>query len=378
MGLFKPAWQSGNSDKALKAVAKENDPKTLVQIIVNSDSWAVKQAALSKLTDENMLAEAALETGDYSIYEAIITKMEDVNALERLAGYENGRTRGREEEYEYDGGQLSTYREVRYDSDKCRAAAQRQIERIALTSTSIASREAAVRLIEDKSVLAQVAKQDKEYSVCALAMGKLPNLSFYSHYLIKAVLPDVRIEGIKSLDISDAWVVGTIQEIVENEAHIQVFHEAVKKLTDEKVLKEIVLSPARQGVFKNIPLNGIDLTGIRQSALKNITEPAFLEKIARMGKEELNAITQDVNNGLRIIAIENISDQATLKRLWKHFVPDGAFPTRMTMDIRPLNALIGKMTDCDFIKGIMQNCGSDIEDVARSRLVELQDSGVEA
>ena len=60
MGLFKPAWQSNNEEKALKAVEAENDQTALIRIAKNARYSSVGIAAISKITDLKILDDISL------------------------------------------------------------------------------------------------------------------------------------------------------------------------------------------------------------------------------------------------------------------------------------------------------------------------------
>jgi len=66
MAFFKPAWQSDNKEKALKAVSKVTDQIILAEIIKNAPLGVVKESSLKKITDHNILIDIANNTkGEY-------------------------------------------------------------------------------------------------------------------------------------------------------------------------------------------------------------------------------------------------------------------------------------------------------------------------
>ena len=65
MSLFKPAWQGDNERKALGAVAKETDQGKLTEIAKTAKIIAVRIAAVEKLTDMPTLADIA-KSDDYT------------------------------------------------------------------------------------------------------------------------------------------------------------------------------------------------------------------------------------------------------------------------------------------------------------------------
>ncbi|MDR2050431.1 MAG: hypothetical protein LBQ63_01480 [Deltaproteobacteria bacterium] len=59
MWPFKPAWQSNNIARAIRAIEKLNDQKTLAGIAENGMNDAVRRAAIQRLTDQKTLARIA-------------------------------------------------------------------------------------------------------------------------------------------------------------------------------------------------------------------------------------------------------------------------------------------------------------------------------
>jgi len=87
MGLFKPAWQSSNEKKAIRAVEKLVDQDTLAYLAENAESTTVKESAASKLTEHG-----ARKLTDQRVLVDIAQKAKDlktrVAAMETLAARE--------------------------------------------------------------------------------------------------------------------------------------------------------------------------------------------------------------------------------------------------------------------------------------------------
>jgi hypothetical protein len=85
MGLFKPAWQSKNMQKAIKAVAKINDPKKL-EIIAKSDVYnTVRLAAIDKINDQKIV-ELIVKSGEWASFRAnVVKRLTDPNVLADIA-----------------------------------------------------------------------------------------------------------------------------------------------------------------------------------------------------------------------------------------------------------------------------------------------------
>ena len=71
MGLFKPAWQSNNKEKALHAVEKETDQATLAEITKNAPLVGVRIAAIGKITGRSVLVDIAKNNKDYTLREVL-------------------------------------------------------------------------------------------------------------------------------------------------------------------------------------------------------------------------------------------------------------------------------------------------------------------
>ena len=59
LDLFKPAWQSGNQKKALKAVKKLTDQVVLTRVAKEAENYYVRLLAIEKLSDQVVLADIA-------------------------------------------------------------------------------------------------------------------------------------------------------------------------------------------------------------------------------------------------------------------------------------------------------------------------------
>jgi hypothetical protein len=87
MGLFQPAWQSKNIDKALRAVGKLTDQSVLADI-AKSD-WhinrEVRRLATSKLDDQSVLAYIMKNSSDFEICETAVRKLTNKSLLIEIA-----------------------------------------------------------------------------------------------------------------------------------------------------------------------------------------------------------------------------------------------------------------------------------------------------
>ena len=55
MSLFRPAWQTDNEKRALRAIKKETDQTKLLEIARNAPLDSAKVAALWKITDQAVI-----------------------------------------------------------------------------------------------------------------------------------------------------------------------------------------------------------------------------------------------------------------------------------------------------------------------------------
>ncbi|MDL2237871.1 hypothetical protein LJC56_08610 [Christensenellaceae bacterium OttesenSCG-928-K19] len=78
MGLFKPAWQSDNEEKVLKAVANETDKRKLVEIALKAPLDNARVEAIKKINDQSVLFNIA--TSDYTTKLAEIRRYYDITS----------------------------------------------------------------------------------------------------------------------------------------------------------------------------------------------------------------------------------------------------------------------------------------------------------
>lgn len=90
MGLFKPAWQSENEEKALKAVEKKTLPLTLFEIAENAPLECVREAANKKF--HSIISDYVKNIRYAEGYSSFIYKLSDQTVLADIAlngAYEN-------------------------------------------------------------------------------------------------------------------------------------------------------------------------------------------------------------------------------------------------------------------------------------------------
>ena len=89
MGLFKPAWKSKNTQKALWAVAKMTDQTKLARAARESTDWIVRRAAVEKLTDQTILADIAINDKVNDVRKTTVEKLTDQKLLADIAKNDN-------------------------------------------------------------------------------------------------------------------------------------------------------------------------------------------------------------------------------------------------------------------------------------------------
>ena len=79
MRLFKPAWQSKNSKRAVKAVNKLTDQNELERAAREAMNGYARMSAIGKLTDQNVLIDIAKNDKHRDIRRAAINNLTDEN-----------------------------------------------------------------------------------------------------------------------------------------------------------------------------------------------------------------------------------------------------------------------------------------------------------
>ena len=87
MGIFKPAWMTSNTVKAMKAVDKVDDDQKLYDISTQAPDRQVRLAAMNKIQDERLLYKIANDTFHFSENEraTVVKGIKDSKLLLDLA-----------------------------------------------------------------------------------------------------------------------------------------------------------------------------------------------------------------------------------------------------------------------------------------------------
>jgi len=220
MGLFKPAWQSGNKEKAMKAVVKETDEIKLAEIAKKSPNNNVRNLALQKITDQNILYNIAIfkdynlpynlavdaikKITDQTLLIDIIAKTPNHEGLKQIAAIENLTDQNKLIEIakstDYDGfvrmaaidrindeelttvimkQMIANYKKTNNDHEIIgminKTNNQTILIELAQNNPVWTIREAAAGKLTDQEILTQIAKNDRFMPVRTAAAKKLTN-----------------------------------------------------------------------------------------------------------------------------------------------------------------------------------------------------------
>ncbi|HBT65652.1 MAG TPA: hypothetical protein DEB10_13430, partial [Ruminococcaceae bacterium] len=222
MGLFKSAWDSDNSKKALRAVAKEPDQTKLIVIANSAPLREVREAAVKRFADQSAIEAFAKKTSDFSVCCAAIERLSNQTMLADIA------THGKE----------ALFR-------------QAAVNNMNLT---------------DQSVLSWVAKNDETNQVCYDAIQRLTDI-----FELEAVA-DSRASARHWVEIRQEELISRMTSqtelayIAKLDIDSAIRYAAIRKLTDQSVLAELAKTDRRDNV--------------RKLATERITDPSVLTELA--------------------------------------------------------------------------------------------------
>lgn len=85
MGIFKPAWMTLNTVRAMKAVDKVDDDQKLYDISTQAPDRQVRLAAMEKIHDEKLLYDISTRAPDRQVRLAAMNKIHDERLLYKIA-----------------------------------------------------------------------------------------------------------------------------------------------------------------------------------------------------------------------------------------------------------------------------------------------------
>jgi hypothetical protein len=91
MRLFRPAWDSKNAKRAIKAVVKIKDEAKLVRIAKEARRYDARQAAVERLTNQSVLADIARSDEDHRVRQTAVKRVTDPSVLEDVARNDGAR-----------------------------------------------------------------------------------------------------------------------------------------------------------------------------------------------------------------------------------------------------------------------------------------------
>jgi len=241
MSLFKPAWQSENKEKALKAVEKVKKQTKLVEIAKNSKLKEVRILACEKLTGQPELAEVAKYGSSFDV---------GLAAVEKLTG-------------------------------------QIELIDVAQNTSQIMGdkiRVKAVKKINDQRILTDIAMNHEESSVRIAAAENLINCEFIQEVY-------AGIAKFKSLSECERRIVFskiTDQNLlfdIARTTNIAIREYALLSMTDKTLKQEVYAFLAKQcPIEKSKYNNGEDYEG--STALIYLTDKSLIADVAENACDE--------------------------------------------------------------------------------------------
>lgn len=300
--LFRPKWKNSDPDVRLKAVEKLTDPQILAEIVRTEKYYKVRLLAASKLDDQPTITEMANDH-NWQIRQAAIQKMTDQKLLAKIA---------REDKWE-----------AVQDAAVERLDDQQLLAEIAVVHQHYKVRESASSKMKDKNLIADVALElamtSGDTDVCNRALEKLTDQERLARVVRGATNKAARLRAVDEL--TDQAV---LAEIVRTEKSAEIRKSVVYKLQDRELLAQIARSDDDGSVRVAAALKSKDHKllaeiaqshsepQVRQSALNNLTateaQKFHQEIIGKIARE-------DVDPGVRIIAVDKLIDQNLLAQI---------------------------------------------------------------
>ena len=297
MGLFTPAWMKNDSKsepKALAAVEKMTKQADLIRVAEEAPNWKIRKAAMQKVTDPAALARIAVK-------DAVLNR----DAVERL-------TDGAALQYVVDNADLSAIRVLAASRLPDHARGQGIIFDAALNDKEDAVRLQAVELLDDQSMLAQVAiHQGSKPQAVTRALSRITESRQFERVARETPHDPAREWALSRIadkvvreEISRSYLVdpnmragfsamrealqytddqATLAQFVRREkVHQDLKIKAIEKITDVDFLNEIVRSDDEAFQFKQ----GLMMPGTSRSFVALFNLKSYAEaRLRALGKE---------------------------------------------------------------------------------------------
>lgn len=258
--LFRPKWKHSNDDDRKAAVMKLTKQSLIALIAKDDDSWSVRIAAVNRLTDPIVLAEIAKNANDSFEREAAVCRITDKTLLAQIAKNDKSgivRTAAVENPMLTDQAVLADVAKNEMKSGMNfytvqKLSNQAALANVAKNDESSEVRMAAVKKLTDQAILIEIAENDEEWKVRMVAVE---NPNFTNQAILAQIAKNdrhfqVRSYAVRNPNFSDQSILTQIA-MAENEGDVGLTSIAVRKLTDEAALAEIVKNAKSDYVREN-------------------------------------------------------------------------------------------------------------------------------
>jgi hypothetical protein len=411
MGLFKPAWQSKNKEKALKAVEKITDQNVLADIAKSNTAHEdIRIAAVEKITDQNVLADIAkirynflyklrntaaekltepkilvdvIKSCNESVGLLLLEKITDqkllsiiaencVNNYVKLEAAKKITDKGFAQEIyadviknniSYDKKIPGVYKLTEKENQMCilmdKISNQKLLLDISINARNSNMRIEAVKRLTDQELLADVAKSDTDYEIRSMAAEKVTD---------KKKSQEIYGELVKGDDVSWFMHESVIQKLTDqniladvaiNAKYDNIRIKAIKKLKDRSPYQEFLAD--RLKVIDDSH-NEHDSNNLCRDVLNLLNDQKMLTSVVRYGK----------NKFVRKQAIFKLTDQELLSEIvndsvgmYVHTWETGDLIWLDEMGAKGLNGKISEVIN-------KETHTLDLREVARKRLAKLE------
>ena len=322
MGIFTPAWQGKNEEKALRAVSKIADRAKLEEIANSAPLDVARYLAIKKVS---------VMPNAFGVAEKLFNNSINTQPfLQVVALTDNDRM-------------FRQYAVAKLTN-------QALIAQIAKNDANEFVRHVAVERLTDQGVLSDIAKNDQEYYVRLGAVKKLTDQT-----LLAFIAKNDRHENVRSEAVKKVNAQSILADVALNDKHWGTRMNAIVKVTNQSVIGNYLVSePARKGSYgwfhqhcKPLELLGkIDTQSIIAYVAENTADAYVGEKAVEKITDEsvFIAIAKNSECAARVHAAGRITDGNALAEL-----------AMKTDDSSVRQEAIGKLSDPAFLYNIAKN-----------------------